>query len=465
MYIKKTKLNIIRLMILLIAVSLISSSCVARMGGEVRPTETNASAESTTEPASITPSPDNKYPNGDSASAMPTVTPNTVQDPNKGEPVSVDKFVDQDTSSQKWKFKNYAVSASEITVSNSRFNMKIPPNTVYPKNIEAFILNCMDMAERASGFSFYPAGKNYPKINIVIESGTYAYGNAYEIHVGAMDLIVDERSTPYVYTHELSHVLDYRNAGTFFHAPFAEAFAILNAYRGFEITGETKYQINTLNYAHFDKDNELLADPENYYINVKDWDAYLAGFRFGVYLEKTYGSNIFPEIMKRYAEQHKDTNRSVPELISAIKDKTSENVFSDFSVWYEKNKGIFNSTPEKDPSDAVQGISEVLIMPIINDHYQGYVNYKYLKGDSLALDFNDGFALAEYHGYMIQGITATFYSEGENIIYFLDSEDKLIDSKKMNNEFANYSVPNASKLRIEGDPGLMSIRPILEKMK
>lgn len=387
-----------------------------------------------------------------------------VQGKNDTENVSVNKTDDYDTTGQRWKFRNYAVSAGGVTISNPRFNMKIPAGSVYPKNIEAFVLNCMDRVEKASGFSFYPAGKKYQKINITVEKGGFAYGSENGINLESMDLIIDERDAFYVYAHELSHVLDYRNAGTIYLAPFVEAFAILNAYRAIEIVGAREYFINTMNYSHFDNDAEFLADPENYYLKSEGWDAYLAGFRFGVFLEKTYGSNIFPEIMKRNTELYQKSKQTKPGLISVIKSMTSEKVFDDFTIWYKDNADVFSGIIPEDPADAVKGISEELVMPVLNNFYQGYSMYKYLKEDGLVLDFNDGFALAEYYGYMVNGIVANLYSEGNNTFYFYDPDGNLISSKEIS-KTAEVSIPGAAKIRIEGDPGLVYISPLWEKMR
>ncbi len=124
-----------------------------------------------------------------------------------------------------------------------------------------------------------PAGSDYPKVEINVAE--HAYGSEWGISVHPMDLIIDEAHSVHVYAHEFSHTLDYRNSGTIVKS-FSESFAILNAWKAINVYGAKRFTFNPDNYYHFPNEKEALADFESYYRDIKVWDAYLSGYRFGL---------------------------------------------------------------------------------------------------------------------------------------------------------------------------------------
>ncbi len=112
-----------------------------------------------------------------------------------------------------------------------------------------------------------------------------------------------------------------------------------------------------------------------------------------------------------------------------------------------------------DSEGSMEGISEDIVMHVINKTFQGYSEYKYIKGQNPVLKFGEGFTLAQYYGYDVKGISGLFYSAGNNTLKFYDSDHKLIHIASISNNTFRLDVPGALGIVVTGDLGLFCVRP------
>lgn len=398
-------------------------------------------------------------------------------------------------------FKHYTIARNEITIDNSYFKMVIPKNTVYRKDIENHILTYMKLVEQASGFTFYPENKNFPKVEIVIGTSS----NMDIIEINANNLIIDEPSSPYILARQMSFTLYLRNSGPKNIRSFYESFAILNGYRVLKLNNMNTVKIPN-EYVYFSEIAHALKDLENYYFNAGNFSADV-GYRFAVYLEEIYGETVLTDIIKKWAELYGDAldSQSKEKFAEIIKIVTSEDVFQNFKKWYIKNSEKFEFIPLTDPAGAGEGVSEVLVMPLFSNFnisysnpeisnftkneknfiesyikndknfIESYINkygnfiasysdYKYIKDYKFVFDFTEGFALIQHYNFDVKGIFGYFYSEGNNTLRFYDSSGKIIFSEDVNNELVYLEINGAVKIEVLGDKGLISLQPDFNAM-
>lgn len=364
--------------------------------------------------------------------------------------------------------RDFAVADRDISISNSRFSMNIPKGTLYPKRIESYILKWMDLVEKASGFSFYPEGKKYPKVTVSVIDSTGAMGGSEGIWVSKIDLLTDEYSQAYVYLHELSHTLDYRNTGTNLQ-PFTESFAIMNAYKALELYGRS--DLARLYACEDFWTSEIkvsdLKNFEEYYANVEGWDGYIAGFAFSFYLKQKYGDNILTDIMKKWHSKYGENSREQPksEFIRVIKECTSESVFTDFRAWYQKNRSAYLKWNEVDNDlYLARGINEATCLPLITPYYQGFPKYKFDNVDTLLLDFYEGIFISQFHGYSAKGIFGNCYTSTDAMVSFYDADWNFICAGTFRAGLHNIEAWGAVRMLVKGNGGYFNFEPVFSRM-
>lgn len=248
---------------------------------------------------------------------------------------------------------SYVTESTATVIENDVFVMDIPAGVPYPAQLESIILDCCAWVQESSGLSLFPK-EGQPKIRITNDGGV-AWGGEFGINVENMDYLLDAPDFLYVYLHELTHTAQYRNVYIQC-APFLEGHAILNSMRIAKAHGlEYLYwHLRFNNYSYLDaapEENEaILADFEHFYrTNEGDWNTYLYGFRFGVYLEEAYGEDIFQSIVLAYAQRvGEETITDQNHFVDFFMEKTSRTVFTDFEDWYGKNQALFQAIPFAD---------------------------------------------------------------------------------------------------------------------
>ena len=362
-------------------------------------------------------------------------------------------------------FQNYVVSLAPLTIENDVFSMSIPANVPYYRNIEQKTLEYCDWVQEASGLSFLPKGKQYSKITIINSGDGAPLGGEDGIEIQDMDYIFHDHTHPdFVYLHELSHTLQWR-AAFIDCRPFQEAFAILNSAKVAKKQGmDFLYRyLMSFNYAFIEPETEraiISSDFETYYRTSKsDWDVYLVGFRFGVYLEERYGDDIFAKIIQNYGAKVGALKTSRDQFVDFLKNQTSQNVFQDFVDWYWDNKSIF---AEKDEPEQQAGT--VNCLPVINKHFKNYTQYRNIKFQtSVTIDFRDSHALAQMHGYTVNGISATIGTKGRITVAAFDKDGKQIGKITMNaDENQKVTFKDAVTLVVIGTNGHLFFNPDFE---
>lgn len=330
-------------------------------------------------------------------------------------------------------FQNYAVSLVPLTIENDVFSMSIPANVPYYRNIEQKLVEYCDWVQEASGLSFLPKGKRYNKITIINSGDGAPMGNADGIQVQDMDYIFHDHTEPaFAYLHELSHTLQWR-AAYIDCWPFQEGFAILNSAKVAKKQGmDFLYRyLMSYNYAFIEPEKEraiISSDFERYYrTSENSWDDYLVGFRFGVYLEQTYGTDIFTKIIQNYGAKVGTSKTSRDKFVNFLKTQTGQNVFRDFVDWYWESKSIF---AEKDELEQQAGT--VNCLPVINKYVQCYTRYWNIGfKESATIDFRDSHALAQMHGYTVNGISAIMGADRFITVTALDKDGNQVDKIMM----------------------------------
>lgn len=392
----------------------------------------------------------------------------TVIDPPDGGAVGSDdpyknKYIPKLTS------REFAIADKDISISNERFSMTIPKGALYPGKIESYILKWMELIEEASGLSLYPDGWKNRKITINISKGGAAYGSSDGITVAEMDLLTDETAAAYVYMHELSHTLDFRNSGTNLQ-PFTESFAILNSCKAFELSGrdDLAQELVNRNYWPFPIEDSNLDNFEEYYTNVDGWDAYITGFKFSFYLQQEFGENILTDIMKKWRSKYGENSSEKPksEFINIIKECTSENVFSDFRNWYQKNNSLYQKWNNVgNDLFLANGITETMCLPVINETYQGFTTiYKFGNVDSLLLDFYEAFFVSQFHGFSAKGIFGECYTSTDAIISYYDADWNFICARKLEAGSGRIEVWGAARMLVKGNGGYFNFKPEFKQM-
>lgn len=369
----------------------------------------------------------------------------------------------------KLEMQNFIISQSDIELENEQFTIKIPKGVVYPKALKTYVATWMGLLEASSGLSFFPKDRELSKvvIQVVSSENNAAYGSLDGITVAPMDLITDEISNCYTFFHELSHVLQMRNS-TISLMPFMEGYAIMNSINAIRHYGreDIASDIGMQNYFYFVDEDASMADPERYYSQVKDWDAYLFGYRFAYYLQEHYGGNIAQKIIQSAPKEQdfdnvEELNRAFMDVLKAC---TSKSVFTDFKTWYQQNKQVFDYTDSftNDVNGGV-GVAVTMCMPLINQHVQMYPVYKLAKVNNSTLDFQDGIAYSQWNGYGVKGIFGRVYSSGNAKLSFYNEKGELIDQQWVN-EGDNVEVYGAVKMQITGDGGFVNFSPDFKRM-
>lgn len=362
-------------------------------------------------------------------------------------------------------FQSYVVSLVPLTIENDVFSMSIPANVPYYRNIEQETLKYCHWVQEASGLSFLPKGKRYSKMTIVNSGDGAPLGSEDGIEIQDAQYIFGDYEYPaFYYLHELSHTLQWR-AAYIDCRPFQEAFAILNSAKVAKKQGmDFLYRhLMSFNYAFIEPETEraiISSDFETYYRTSKsDWDVYLVGFRFGVYLEQRYGDDIFTKIIRRYAAKVGTRKTSRGQFVDFLKKQTGQNVFQDFVDWYWENKPIF---AEKDELEQQAGM--VTCLPQINKHFKDYTQYWNIKfQNSVTIDFRDSHALAQMHGYTVNGITAFMGADRLITVTAFDKDGKQVDKIMMPpGERRRVMFKNAVTLVVTGTNGHLFFNPDFE---
>lgn len=361
-------------------------------------------------------------------------------------------------------FRQYTLSPSSVTISNPVFSMTIPANTPYHMDIEQRVLNFCQWVETASGLSFNPPGK--PSVPLVISNdGGVPWADSSGINVDDVDYILDTPGAEYVYLHELTHVLQARLVEINC-PPFVEAFAILNSAKAAQSQGldYLQWYIMSFNYADMDASAEaaiISPDVEQYFrANTHGWDNYLFGFRFGVYLEERYGSEIFTTIIKNYGDKAISSASSSNAFVDFLKTQTSADVFTQFVDWYWANTDLFSFKPFP-----VITADHVTFMPIINTFWQEFVVWDRIAIDeTVTLDFRDSHAYAQLNGYTAHGISAHISVTETMTIDAYDKDSAFLETITVTpGSSQTLTFPRAALLIVSGTQSTLAFRPDFER--
>ena len=357
---------------------------------------------------------------------------------------------------------NYTATDSSQTFTNDIFTMEIPANAFYRIGIEESILDYCDWVQEASGLSLFPPGSSLEKLSITNDGGAaWASGNI--LNVKNTDYILDVPGAEDVYLNGLTQVLLYRTA-LIDCMPFQLAFAILNSAKVARTQGlnYSYWHLMHDNFSYTDNtfQSEIVSSSfEQYYRTLDEWDAFIYGFRFGVYLEYVYGEDIFPRLIKGYGAKMGLNPSTQNEFIDFLKEETSADVFEGFVSWYWNNLSVFDSTP---PPAVSQGI--VVFMPIIHNNIDDdgrffISNDRYELHRTITFDFIDSHAYAWHTGHLIKGIGGDFLFEEPVTIEAYDIEDKLIETRAIQSGFHELTFPDAATLTISGYTGEFLFTP------
>ncbi|MBP3414686.1 MAG: hypothetical protein J6L81_05775 [Clostridia bacterium] len=200
--------------------------------------------------------------------------------------------------------------------------------------------------------TFDSVNKDAEKINVVIinnpENSAVEQAFACGAVLDTRDYDFEESGYQLIY-HELSHVIHLRN-GANLSDMMCEGFAVYTSYM-------TMKQQKLPVWSHIQFFSTTLFDEKVISQGEKGFrccfevgnDDYHYGFRFVMFLEETYGKNIFFDIAKEAETQEYENSLSVEvynsekrlaasteHLKSIIKAKTSDDVFDRFAKWNKK---------------------------------------------------------------------------------------------------------------------------------
>ena len=138
--------------------------------------------------------------------------------------------------------------------------------------------------------------------------------------------------------------------------------------------------------------------------------------------------------MKKWRSKTENSSeKPKSEFINIIKECTSENVFSDFRNWYQKNNSLYQKWNNVgNDLFLANGITETMCLPVINETYQGFTTiYKFGNVDSLLLDFYEAFFVSQFHGFSAKGIFGECYTSTDAIISYYDADWNFICARKL----------------------------------
>lgn len=342
----------------------------------------------------------------------------------------------------------YMLADEENIIENDRFIITIGEGVVYPKEFEAFMNEVFNVMEKETGLSFFPIGFENKKVSITVSlDSDAAYGGQNGINIAQMDMYIYSGRSTFVYVHELHHVLQMRHC-SITTSVFMEGHATYGTY-----ILDNKLSIpNTFdtleNYYRFDNEPLMTANPEEYYLNVKGWDAYLYGFRMAFYLETIYGSNIHTNLIKKIQNDYGLNVISNVELVNVMKQMTSINLFDDFIKWYKQNKSLFSKDNWNSDFTSIKTYHQLPSFNV-NDNIYNAINI--VCNEEITIDFREGFGYLQQLGNTINGIYGIFHSEGVHTIEFYNNENELLLTQSINGNCNDFQVPGAVVIKVKGD--------------
>ena len=202
--------------------------------------------------------------------------------------------------------------------------------------------------------AFTGINEKYPKIEIGIVNLKEGY---VPMAIGSSLVVDDTDYDPangyHILTHELVHVIQYRN-GVFVGGALDEGFATYMQDKIARSRGVTVWDSIQYFNASIEPKAAIDGGEGAYRFEFDDRDTnYQYGFRFVTFLFDTYGeqafANIVAEATKRnYSTGYTDENEAADkaentrQIIEIIKSQTSEDVFERFKTWYFQNWSIKN---------------------------------------------------------------------------------------------------------------------------